>query len=305
MRGADALRGANRRADIVLLDHSAERSPPCVSLAVLVDLPARRSTRRSSRTATKSGVRLWRDRSSTAHRRRVPSSWSGCKVDELRADGRRSARTDLRSQSTAAAFRCRDRLLVAAMSASVRAGRLHDAHRRVRRRSGATAAGALHSRVGARQACRGHRPARRSCSGACRLRTAAPACGTALCRYRAAPLDLRHRSLRRDRREHVPPCDRSPALDVLDRRRHGVVRQRPPLPERRHAAARGCRPRRGADQLLPLFDYARRAGRGAVLGSRPSCRACPWNRAPPAGARRPAGAPTARRDACRRATSCS
>ena len=58
---------------------------------------------------------------------------------------------------------------------------------------------------------------------------------------------------------------RESALDVLDRRRHRVVRERAAVPERRPAAAGGRGAHRGADQLLPLRLPAA-ARRSAVRG---------------------------------------
>ena len=48
------------------------------------------------------------------------------------------------------------------------------------------------------------------------------------------------------------PRRRRPALDLLDRRRHRLLRQRPPLPDAGPAAAEGRGAHRGAAQLLPL-----------------------------------------------------
>ena len=62
----------------------------------------------------------------------------------------------------------------------------------------------------------------------------------------------------RDRREPVPPRRRPSALDLLDRRRHRVVRERAAVPQRGPPAARRRRPRRGADQLLPASTTATR-----------------------------------------------
>ena len=67
----------------------------------------------------------------------------------------------------------------------------------------------------------------------------------------------------------VPPRRTGSALDVLDRRRHRLVRERPPLSERRLAAAGGRGAHRGDDQLLPLrLSAAARAARRSR--SRPS-----------------------------------
>ena len=57
-------------------------------------------------------------------------------------------------------------------------------------------------------------------------------------------------------------------LDLLDRRRHRVLRLRAPLPERRHAAADGCGARRGDDQLFPLRLSAPESARRAVPADR-------------------------------------
>ena len=66
-----------------------------------------------------------------------------------------------------------------------------------------------------------------------------------------------------------------PALHVLDRRRHGLVRQRAPLPAPGPAAAQGRRAHRGAAQLLPLR-LPRAARRRRRSRSRPRSRRCPW-----------------------------
>ncbi len=51
----------------------------------------------------------------------------------------------------------------------------------------------------------------------------------------------------------MPSCNEpGEAVDVLDRRRHRLLRQRPPLPRPEHAAAQGRGADRGDDQLLPL-----------------------------------------------------
>ena len=54
------------------------------------------------------------------------------------------------------------------------------------------------------------------------------------------------------------------ALDVLDRRRHGQLRQRPTIPQPEHAPAQGCRPHRGTAQLLPLQRCSRRGLQPAI-----------------------------------------
>ena len=62
-----------------------------------------------------------------------------------------------------------------------------------------------------------------------------------------------HRGLRPHRRQPVPGRRRESALDLLDRRRHGLVHQRAAVPTAaRPAAAAGRRADRGAGQLLPL-----------------------------------------------------
>ena len=55
-----------------------------------------------------------------------------------------------------------------------------------------------------------------------------------------------------NRREPVPPRLGRSALDVLDRRRHRVVRQRAPLPERRLAAAADAV---RIEEMINYFDY--------------------------------------------------
>ncbi len=67
-----------------------------------------------------------------------------------------------------------------------------------------------------------------------------------------SPASIQHRGLRPDRRQPVDRGRGQAAVDLLDRRRHGVVRERAPLPESGTAAAEGCGAHRGADQLLPL-----------------------------------------------------
>ena len=116
---------------------------------------------------------------------------------------------------------------------------------------------------------------------------------------------IQHRGLRPHRRQSVPRRHGGSALDVLDRRRHRVVRQRAALPARRAAAAAGRGAHRGAGQLLPLrLPGAAQAARRSR--SRPRSAGCPWNAEAPAGADRPAGARRSR-DAqrARRATSSS
>ena len=100
------------------------------------------------------------------------------------------------------------------------------------------------------------------------------------------------------------PGRRRSALDVLDRRRHRLVRQRPALPQRRHAAAAGRGADRGAAQLLPLrlpaADGRRRRSRSRPRS--PAARGTPsigWC------ASACKGREIARRRAARRATSCS
>ena len=91
---------------------------------------------------------------------------------------------------------------------------------------------------------------------------------------------LQHRGLRPDRREPVPPRRRRAALDVLDRRRHGVLRERPPVSQPGHAAAARRGAHRGADQLLPLrLSGADRRTRRSR--SRPRWRRARGTRAPP------------------------
>ena len=76
---------------------------------------------------------------------------------------------------------------------------------------------------------------------------------------------VQYRSLRLHRREPVPARRRRSAVNLLDRRRHRVVRQRPPLPQRWIAAAGWRGADRRADQLLPLHVSAA-GGQRAVLG---------------------------------------
>ena len=86
----------------------------------------------------------------------------------------------------------------------------------------------------------------------------------------------RHRELRPDRREPLPGGARQPGLDLLDRRRHRVLRQRAALPERRAPAAARRRAHRGAGQLLPLrLPAPPTARRRSPLA--PKSRPCPWN----------------------------
>ncbi len=66
------------------------------------------------------------------------------------------------------------------------------------------------------------------------------------------------------------------AVDLLDRRRHRVLRERPPLPESGAAAAEGRGPHRGADQLL-LVRLSAAARRHAVLGHDRRSPNAPWN----------------------------
>ena len=85
---------------------------------------------------------------------------------------------------------------------------------------------------------------------------------------------------------------RSAALHLLDRRRHGVVRERAALPQRRAAAAGRRRPRRRADQLLPL--RLRRPDAGRAVRRHHRARAVPVGQPSQARAHRPAGAAAAR-----------
>ena len=109
----------------------------------------------------------------------------------------------------------------------------------------------------------------------------------------------------RDRRQPVPRrAADDAALDVLDRRRHRVVRQRPPLPERGPAAAAGRGADRGAGQLLPLRLPAA-GGRRSPFSVTIEVAACPWkpeHRLVRIGLQ---GAAHRRRATRRRATSCS
>ena len=95
---------------------------------------------------------------------------------------------------------------------------------------------------------------------------------------------LPHRGLRPDPGQPVPGRGAEPAFDLLDRRRHGLVRERPPLPGPGPAAAEGRRADRGAAQLLPLR-LSRAARRDAVLGLDRGGRV-PVATGAPAGARR-------------------
>ena len=107
---------------------------------------------------------------------------------------------------------------------------------------------------------------------------------------RARPGD-EHRGVLADRREPVPHGRSAAAVDVLERRRHRVVRERAPVPARRPAAAEGRGAHRGADQLLPLrLPGARRAA--SRSRSRPRSAPSPWNPTYQARADRPADAPT-------------
>ena len=81
---------------------------------------------------------------------------------------------------------------------------------------------------------------------------------------------------------------RKPLVDVLDRRRHRVVCERPALPESGTGAAKGCGAHRGADQLF-LVQLPRAARRPAVRGH-DGDRRLPVEPEPSARARRPAGA---------------
>ncbi len=67
-----------------------------------------------------------------------------------------------------------------------------------------------------------------------------------------------HRALPAHGRQPRASGRRATGLDVLDRRRHGRVRQRAALPQRRPAAAAGRGARRGDDQLLRLSTMRRR-----------------------------------------------
>ena len=78
-----------------------------------------------------------------------------------------------------------------------------------------------------------------------------------------------HRELRGYRGVTLPAGRHQPALDLLDRRRHRELRQRPALPHRRAAAAEGRGADRGAGQLLPL---RRPAPRRATTRSRHASR---------------------------------
>ena len=108
-------------------------------------------------------------------------------------------------------------------------------------------------------------------------------------RRRPAVARARHRSVRSPQGQPVPGGARQPAVDVLDRRRHGVVRERAPLPERRTPAAAGRGPHRGAGQLLPLRRIRRPRATRSVRRDAPRSARCPWNAAASAGAHRHAG----------------
>ena len=77
---------------------------------------------------------------------------------------------------------------------------------------------------------------------------------------------VQHRGLRPHRRERLPARRGPPALDVLDRRRHRVVRERPALPERRRAAAARTRCASKSWSTTSTSPIRRREARRAVLG---------------------------------------
>ena len=109
----------------------------------------------------------------------------------------------------------------------------------------------------------------------------------------------RLRSCRRQSRSTAPI---RPPLDVLDRRRHRLLQQRPPLPQGRSTAAQGRRPYRGTRELLPL----RRSRTPRVSRSRSGPRSAPVRGTPniglsASGCERPRFLPSVRR----RATSSS
>ena len=82
-------------------------------------------------------------------------------------------------------------------------------------------------------------------------------------RVAAAHARLQHRVVRPHRRERLQARRHRSALDVLDRRRHGVLRQRAPVP----ATTAGCRPDAvRIEELVNYFryDYAAPDGRRAV-----------------------------------------
>ena len=83
-------------------------------------------------------------------------------------------------------------------------------------------------------------------------------------------------TVRRHRREHVPHVSGASPVDLLDRRRHRVLRQRAPVPQRGPAAAGRRRAHRGADQLLPVTTTPTptRARRSAITTE---VAPCPWD----------------------------
>ena len=101
---------------------------------------------------------------------------------------------------------------------------------------------------------------------------------------------IQHRSVRPHHRQRMDQSVGQAAVDVLHRRRHRVVRQRPPLPER----GSGCRPRdavrdRRAGQLLHVRLPEPRDGAPFARHDRDG--RLPVERQPPARADRPPGTP--------------
>ena len=134
---------------------------------------------------------------------------------------------------------------------------------------------------------------RRNSAGPGRRRLCA---GSAAGPGRVGGLPVQHRGLR-PHRATTPSCRRRarPALDLLDRRRHGLLHQRAPLPRR----AASCRPRtpcasRSWSTTSPTTTRSRAAS-APFSRARPRSASCPWNAGAPAGADRPARAELAAR----------
>ena len=93
---------------------------------------------------------------------------------------------------------------------------------------------------------------------------------------RRAQRALQHRVVRAPRRERLQARRRRSAVDVLGGRGHGVLRQRPPLPQRGPPSRAGRGPHRGADQLLPATATRRREGH-EPFAITTELSECPWN----------------------------